>query len=242
MVHFTVKFALHILAFAFDLNALHHAPLQLLTGVGVGEGLEDKPALVVPFLKRSVQHFVSVRVLRGRPFFAVPFGEGSIDANGFQQSSVAVTVNVLEAPIFEVKFPDPFLCAVQVVAVAHSASVSVKRLERTVKGALAVVDPLPQQPVVVPSLPLAVHLALDVVASLANSSTWEKAFLQAVLLSPVVVNRCGQRSFGREQVPNSVSFGSAGWRIRNVPRQSQGFVDVSTFGGDLAIWGEHRRI
>ena len=108
MVYGTIEFSFDVLSFAADLKAFHHAALQWLSGVRIGVRLQNKPALIVPLAEWTVEEFVAVAEFRSWTLFAMPLGEGAIDADGFDELPCTVFVDVLKPTVFEVKFPTPF--------------------------------------------------------------------------------------------------------------------------------------
>ena len=170
MVHGAVQFTLDVLAFFGDFDATHHASLQRFAELGVFEIFQHETTLVVPFAERAVQLLVFVGVLGRRALLAVPFGERAVDADGLEQLAVTVSVDVLEPTILEVEFPAAIFDAVEVGAFAQPLPAAVKCFERTVQGPLSVGHHLARKPVVVPSGPGPIELAVHVGGTLKDLS------------------------------------------------------------------------
>ena len=242
MVDGTIEFSFYVLSFAADLNAFHHAALQWLSGVGVGERLQNKPALVVPFAEWTVEEFVAVAEFRSWTLFAMPLGEGAIDADGFDQLPRTVPVDVLKLTVFEVEFPAPFLCAVQIRALAQPSASAVVRLEGAVQGAAAVSDALAKEAVVVPGVPFAVHFAVVALSTLAHCPTGEVPFFKSVLHASVVMHGRREVAFGRKQRPNPVTRRRRRAVLEDLGFQGQGRMEVPALCRHSAIRSKHSRV
>ena len=97
MVDRAIKLSRDVFAFSAYLHALHDPALELFSGVGIRERLQDKTALVVPFSEGAVELLVPVVDFGFRTLLTMPRGEGAVDPNGFNQVSGAVPVDVLQA-------------------------------------------------------------------------------------------------------------------------------------------------
>ena len=195
MVDRAIKLPRDVFAFSAYLHALHDPVLELFSGVGIRERLQDKTALVVPFSKGAVELLVPVVDFGFWTLLTIPRGEGAVDPNGFNQVSSAVPVDVLQAPVFEVKFPASFLGTFEVIPRTLAAAAAVVRLKRAVQCAVSVGDFLPQQAVVMPSVPFAMHFPTAVMAPFTDGAAGQVSLFEAVFLAFVVVNEGSEVAF-----------------------------------------------
>ena len=80
-------------------------------------------------------------------------------------------------------------------SLTQAAAAAVVRLKRAVQRAVSVGDFLPQQAVVMPSVPFAMHFTTAVLAPLTDGAAGQVSLFEAVFLAFVVVNEGSEVAF-----------------------------------------------
>ena len=91
--------------------------------------------------------------------------------------------------------PAPFFGTFEVVPLTQAAAALVVRLKRAIQRAISVGDFLPQQAVVMPSIPFAMHFTTSVMAPFTDGAAGQVSLFEAVFLAFVVVDEVSEVAF-----------------------------------------------